>query len=312
MKYPIGTMTAGDILSRGFRILVSRFVLLYVIMIIVELPILAVQLALPDFMVGGFGSLILLPLTFFLQAIGTGAMIRVIMQEYLDRPVSFAEAFQFALSRLGGLLGTSLLSGFLVFLGSLACLIPGIYMGITYIFASQAVIVENRSGMDALNRSNYLVSGYFWRVFGIVILIGLIAGIVGGAFGALTALAFPHLEFLRTNTPFPTIRINNYTNYVAVTSLNLLVQTFFHVFAAICTTLLYFDQRNRKESFDLELEADKLDEWTARFHPSSGAASRDIQGEDTDMSPQGTPQPPQTGIRPSSPDGPSAPNPPDL
>lgn len=305
-------MTAGDILGRGFRILVSRFVQLYIIMMIVELPILAVRLALPDFMVGGFGSLILLPLAFVLQTIGTGAIIRVIMQEYLDRPVSFAEAFQFALTRLGGLLGTSLLSGLLVFLGSLACLIPGIYLGIIYIFASQAVIIENRSGMDALKRSNNLVSGYFWRVLGILFLIGLIAGIAGGAFGALTALAFPHLEVLQTNAPFPTIHIYNYTNYVAVTSLNLLEQTFFLVFAAICTTLLYFDQRNRKESFDLELEADKLDEWTARFHPSSGAARRDIQGADTDIQPPGTPQPTQTGIRSSSPDGPSEPNPPAL
>lgn len=310
MKYPIGTMTAGDILGRGFRILVSRFVLLYVMMIIVELPMLAVRLALADFMVGGFGELILLPLTFILQTIGTGAMIRVIMQEYLNRPVGFAEAFQFALSRLGGLLGTSLLSGLLVFLGSLACLIPGIYLGIIYIFASQAVIVESRSGWDALSRSKNLVSGYFWRVFGILILIGLIARIAGGAVGAVTVLALPYQEVLLTNSSFPTIRINNYTNYATVTSLNLLVQTFFQVFVAICTTLLYFDQRNRKESFDLELEADKLDEWTARFHPSSGAPSQEIRETDGSIRPPGSPQPPQTGIRPSASDTPPSNNPP--
>ncbi len=303
MKYPIGSMTVGDILSRGFRILISRFVLLYAIMIIVEVPILAVQLALPDFMVGGFGSLILIPLTVILQTIGTGAMIRVIMQEYLDRPVRFGEAFQFALSRLGGLLGTSLIAGLLVFAGSLACLIPGIYLAIIYVFASQVVIIENRSGMNALGRSQELVSGYFWRVFGILFVVGLIVGIASGMVSFVGAKMLPFQEILvNKGSPFPTVRVKHYGNYAVVTTLTLLVQIGFGVFGAICTTLLYFDQRNRKETFDLELAADKLDEWTARFHPGSGAASHDIQAADTGILPPGAPQPPQTGIRPSSSD----------
>ncbi len=305
MKYPIGSMTVGDILVRGFSILFSRFALLYAIMILVEVPILALRLALPDFMLGGFGSLILIPLTVILQTIGTGAMIRVIMQEYLGRPVSFGEAFQFALSRLGGLLATSIISGLLVLLGTLACVIPGIYLAIIYVFASQVVIIENRSGMNALGRSQELVSGYFWRVFGILFVVGLIVGIVGGMVGFVGALAFPYQEVLvNSGSPFPTVRVKHYGNYAAVTTLTLLVQTGFGVFGAICTTLLYFDQRNRKESFDLELAADKLDEWTARFHPSSGAASQDIQAADTGILPPDSPQPPQTGIRPSSLDQP--------
>ncbi len=305
MKYPIGSMTVGDILSRGFSILFSRIIMLYAIMLIVEVPIIAVRLALPDLMLGGLGSLILLPLTLILQTIGTGAMIRVIMQEYLGRPVSFGEAFQFALSRLGGLLVTSIISGVLIFLGTLACVIPGIYLAIIYCFASQVVIVENRSGMNALTRSQNLVSGDFWRVFGILFLVGLIGGVAGGVVNGVITLALPFQEVLVSpNSIFPTVRVKHFGNYAVVTTMTVLVQAFFQVFMAICTTLLYFDQRNRKETFDLELAADKLNEWTARFHPGSGAASHDIQAADTGILPPGAPQSPQTGIRPSSSDQP--------
>ena len=64
--------------------------------------------------------------SFILQTLGTGALIRVVMQEYLGRPVRFGEALRFALGRFGPLLVTAILSGLIVFLGTLACLIPGI------------------------------------------------------------------------------------------------------------------------------------------------------------------------------------------
>jgi hypothetical protein len=106
MKYPIGAMSVGDILGRGFVLFFSRFGLFYSIMLIVDLPLLALRLLLPDIMLSGLGLLALVIPTVILQAIGTGALIRVVMQEYLDRPVRFGESIQFALNRLGSLIGT--------------------------------------------------------------------------------------------------------------------------------------------------------------------------------------------------------------
>lgn len=301
MKYAIGTMSTGDILGRGFALLFSRFALFYTIMMLMELPILALRLALPDLMVSGVGNLVLVIPTLILQTIGTGAMIRVIMQDYLDRPVSFGEAFQYALSRFGALLGTSFLSGLLVFLGCLACLIPGIYLGIVYSLASPVVIVEDQAGMDALNRSRRLVDGYFGRVFGILFLVGLIAAIVSGGVEFFAATALPFVEGDRIGA----IHLSNYSNYAVVTSASALVQIFFQAYTSICTTLLYFDLRNRKESFDLELEADKIDAWTERFRPRSYPASQDIQQPDGGIqSPDAAVEPPSTGIRPASSEAP--------
>jgi hypothetical protein len=265
MKYPIGTMTAGDILGRGLQLLFSRLGTFFAIMLVVEFPLLALRLALPDLMVNGLGALALIIPTLILQTIGTGAMIRVVMQEYLGRPVSFGEAFQFALARFGGLLGTSLLAGLFIFLGFLACFVPSVYLAVVFSVASQVVIVEDRAGMDALGRSKALVEGYFWRVLGILFLVGLVSGVVNAVLTAIAAVALPYQEVVRTNDPLSAVRVGNYANYALVTVVTTLVQIFFLTYTGVCTTLIYFDLRNRKETFDLELEADKLDTLVERF-----------------------------------------------
>lgn len=295
MKYPIGRMTSGDILGRGFRLLLSRFALFYSIMLVMALPILVLRLALPDLMVSGVGLLlIVLPVAFVLQTIGTGAMIRVVMQEYLDRPVSFGESFRFALSRIWSLLGTSLLLGIFVSLGFLACLIPGIYLAIVYCVASAVVIVENRAGMDALSRSKHLVQGHFGRVFVILFLLGIIDRIGEGGIAVMGGLVLPYSTMDR----FGGVHVSNYANYAVVTSLDVLVQIFFQAYLAICTTLIYFDLRNRKEAFDLELEADKLSAWTEHFHPRGYPESQDIQPAQPGIQPPGAAvEPRSTGIR---------------
>jgi hypothetical protein len=312
MKYPIGAMTVGDVLSRGLKLLFARLGLFYGIMLLVELPVLALQLAMPDFMVNGLGALVLLLPALVFQTIGTGAMIRVIMQEYLGRPVSFGEAFQFALGRFGGLLGTSILVGLFVFLGGLACLIPGIYLGVIYSLSSQVVIVEDRVGMNALGRSQALVEGHFWRVFGTLFLLGLCGGVAGAVVGGLASLALPYQEIVRSASPFGAVRVGNYPNFAITTVITTLVQIFFQTYTGICTTLLYFDLRNRKEAFDLELEAEKInvlvERFGARARPSrvSGQpGDTGIQQQDEGIQPPGgSTAPPGTGIQPAGPDAP--------
>jgi hypothetical protein len=118
------------------------------------------------------------------------------------------------------------------------------------------------------------------------------------------AVALPFLEVVGTQGPFATVRVGNYANYALITSLETLVQIFFQAYIAICTTLLYFDLRNRKETFDLELEADKLSAWTEHFRPQKYPTSQDIQQADPGIQPPGAAESPDTNIRPSSTDMP--------
>jgi hypothetical protein len=64
-----------------------------------------------------------------------------------------------------------------VVIGLLLLIIPGIWLAIRWYFTPQAVVVDGRRGVAALERSAELVAGCWWRVFGIVILANAAAGI---------------------------------------------------------------------------------------------------------------------------------------
>jgi hypothetical protein len=57
---------------------------------------------------------------------------------------------------------TGILLGLLV-------VIPGIWLGTRWAFTTQAVVVDGRRNTDAIARSAELVSGQWWRVFGIIV-----------------------------------------------------------------------------------------------------------------------------------------------
>lgn len=264
MKFPIGAMSVGDVLDRGIKLLLARLPAFYLINLIVLSPLIVLQTFILPSIIGGAspeqnlpwilgGGLLTIVLTLILQPIGTAAILYIITQEYVDRRVTIGQAFSFALSRFGALLGTSILAGLIIGLGYILCIIPGIYFSLIYLFISQVVVLEGLSGSAALTRSKNLISGYIGRTFGILFLI-----IVGGAIltqviaQPLNLLLPPGATVPGPGGPRMQLNMTNYMIDQGVTQLvNILVQTY----SAICATLLYLDTRIRKEGLDLELAA---------------------------------------------------------
>lgn len=286
MRFPIGSMSIGDILDRGIKLLFARLGTFYAIQLIVLTPLIIFQLALPMFGMAGaveptpaaaggvlLGSLLALLLLVILTPIGTAATLHVIAQEYMDHKVGISEAFAFALRRFGSLLGAVILAGLIIVLGYFLCIVPGIIFSVWYVFVSQVVVVEGAGAGDALGRSKSLTDGYRWRIFGIVLLLGLI--IVGGQFAAgILQMILPPAEMvpveraqeLRAEQPPRRVRgfdvdgpthrqVFNYRNYAIDILVGQLIGILLQSFQSVCLTLLYFDTRIRKEGFDLEMLA---------------------------------------------------------
>ena len=55
-------------------------------------------------------------------------------------------------------------------LGLLALIVPGLYLAVRWYFVPQAVVIEGARGPQALSRSATLVTGFWWRTFGMVLL----------------------------------------------------------------------------------------------------------------------------------------------
>jgi len=270
MRFPLGEMTVGDILDRGIKLLFARLPLFYIINLIVLSPVIALQVAEPfleerEFVIGKAGfdpttlftglavSLGAILLALVLQPIGSAAILRVIMQTYVGKPVGLGEAFAFALSRFVSLAVASLLVGLIVMAGFIMCIVPGIIFAIALAFVAQVVVLEKLGPTEGLQRSWSLTQGYRGRVFGVLLLIGIATGVVQGVVGAGLNLVLPSQEIVRGNDVVRFIR--HPENQAITAAIAYLVSILFSTYMAVCTTLLYLDLRIRKEGFDLELAA---------------------------------------------------------
>ena len=253
MKIALGAMSIGDMLDRGLKILLARLSTFYLINLVVLSPILVIAFAVPPQNALAFSVENLLEnlLQVVLRPIATAATLYVISRDYLGQSAGAGEALQFAVGRFGRLLWASLLAGILVGIGGLLC-IPAFIFMVWYIFVGQVVVMENLGGEKALRRSKDLTSGHRWRVFAVWALLFVIALLVGAAIAGLE-FVFPKFEIVRTDTG--DTQILNYRNYCIEQVLLWVVQVLIESYSAICFTLFYFDLRNRKEGFDLQLAA---------------------------------------------------------
>lgn len=103
----------------------------------------------------------------------------------------------------------------------------------------QIIVLERRGVFASVRRSWFLVHGYFWHVVGLVFLVSLMVGIVSGIIAGVVAVVTAG-------------------NLVLETGLSGIIGLLLQPISLGATTLLYFDQRVRKEAFDLEYEAARV------------------------------------------------------
>ena len=151
-----------------------------------------------------------------------------------------------------------------VFFTTTVC-IAGFFLPYWSFFVS-TVSLEGRSMRAGLRRSRELIRGRRWRVVGTVLAIFLLPFAIGFVLRAVFAflLVLTGLEgvgsFLETVRwmslwELPTNLSELRLSYVLMYLINLGVDTFTIPIWVIGCTLLYFDQRIRKEGFDIEMIA---------------------------------------------------------
>jgi hypothetical protein len=116
-----------------------------------------------------------------------------------------------------------------VILGFFALIVPGIWLLVRWFFAAQAVVVDGRRGVAALERSAELVQGSWWRVAGVLVFIFIVTTIAGvviqAPFIALARSADSSAVWLAGNT---------------------VASALMSPLAALMLTLLYFDLLARR------------------------------------------------------------------
>ncbi|WP_406286183.1 glycerophosphoryl diester phosphodiesterase membrane domain-containing protein [Embleya sp. NBC_00896] len=166
-------------------------------------------------------------------------------------------------------LGAEGLGALLLLPGLIGGIVAAIYLYVCLALAGPALMLEKQSVRRALERSRKLVTGSWWRVCGVMLLITLIMTIVGAIIQTPFLLITDGFSDLTASNPSdipdPSFADLLFTGIGAVVSSALL-----YPFAAGATALLYIDQRIRREALDLELAraAGVLDDG-----PDSGTAA---------------------------------------
>jgi hypothetical protein len=205
-----------------------------------------VTLDLDEFWLFVTGLVVVIVLGVVASTLATGACFKAVGDSYLGERPTWKGSLGFALRRIHSILWVTVLGGFLVFLGVIACIVPGVWLYVSFAVAVPALLMEDVRGRRALGRSRRLVKGRWWATFGIVILGSLLAGIVSGAVSAglsAASLADPDNELV---------------SIVSGTVGGTIGSALTTPFQAAFVTVLYFDLRVRKEGFDLELLAERI------------------------------------------------------
>ncbi len=250
---PLGV---GDLLDETVRLYRRHFALFVGIAACVFIPAGLVgfvqQLALlggqTPVMVGLF-SLLPAPVLGLANLAMSLAMIYAVSELYLGRNPTIGRAYSGGFRRFGGALGLSLLAG--LALGLLAITILGIpvavYFGVCWSVALPALLLEGVGIRRAMGRSRGLVKGGWWRVLGIVILIGIIQFVIQWFFSFLGTL-------------LGIFASGDLTVYAAASTIAGTIGQIAGSPILYCgLVLLYYDLRIRKEGFDLELLAQAME-----------------------------------------------------
>ena len=140
-------------------------------------------------------------------------------------------------------------------------------------FFTAAILVEGKSMTDGLRRSSELIQGNWWRIVGTVLAIFLLSFVIGFILRGTFAfpLTFSGLrgvgDFLQNLQwmvlwELPTKRTELYPSHILMYLINLGIDTFTTPIWVIGGTLLYFNQRIRKEGFDIEVMVARQQEGT--------------------------------------------------
>lgn len=140
----------------------SILVLLLVIQIPFTLGIAALEVGGPQYVIPIIGLSLTKAIGQFLLTIG---VILILEKALAGQKLKLGEMFSGIKPHLVLMITTGIISGIYVGLLSLALVIPGIIFGVYWIFTTQAVVLDGKKNMDAMDQSKALVQKRWWSTF---------------------------------------------------------------------------------------------------------------------------------------------------
>ncbi|GAA1055678.1 hypothetical protein GCM10017608_23320 [Agromyces luteolus] len=241
-------------------------------------------------MTGTIGWLILLTLVPVAVGVVAGAFLQGVMvvevaSGTLGEKLGFGALWRRAAGRIGPLIGWTLLVSVVV-LGAFVLLaaiivmtaliapdpltvvgvvlvllllllglaVLGAWLGTKLALVPSVIVLERAGIAQSVRRSWQLTTGYFWRTFGLILLVGLIVSTIGQTVVQVPVLGGTILAVILDPTGGATYEAVTIGSTIVGTVLSILVGAIIAVVQAALIAVIYIDLRMRSEGLDLELE----------------------------------------------------------
>ena len=247
-------MTVGMVLDQAMRLYARNFPLLVGIFALAYIPYNILLGAVTWLMQSNPESigvvaltllglfLVMLLLWLLVLPLSTGATSFAVSEKYLERSVTIFSAYNSAFKRFWPVLGSQLVVGLAVAAGTLACIVPGIFLWLCWSVVVPVVMLEQQGAFDSMRRSWDLTDGFRWKILGVAVVVGILSYAL--VFGT-TMVAWLAIALLGNPASLMAHIITQGTTAGAT----LLTAPLF----SVVIVLLYYDLRIRKEGFDLVL-----------------------------------------------------------
>lgn len=217
----------------------------------------------------GIGSMLQLLGSVLVQA----ATTRIYSENYRGIKVEPGDALRFGLRRLPAMIGLTIISSIGMGLGLLFCLIPGVWLYAAWGLAPAALIAEDNGPIESLRRSYRLVKGSWWRVLGMLIVATIIVTVIVSIVTTPIQLA---VTFGSGFADAPNQAMGGFL--AANTLISGLATALTLPFSAAVVVALFYDQKVRKEGYDLERLIADLGEAPGAPSPPSASDPTDPFG----------------------------------
>jgi hypothetical protein len=129
-------------------------------------------------------------ITMPIASVFMGGLFRYYLKLIRGQEATIADAFSGFTDGCAQLAILGLVQGILVFIGVLLCFIPGIYLAVAWYFSTFLIVDRGMNFWSAMELSRKMVSKHWFMVFGIVLVMGLLAaaGLIACCVGIIVSM----------------------------------------------------------------------------------------------------------------------------
>jgi hypothetical protein len=262
MTTALRPLSTGELLDRTFVLYRSHFGLFVGIFALPHLVVLAFQCLgvavrhpgnqLADLGAQFFWGVGAWILTVIVSSASQAATVVAVSHVHLDRPASVSDSFSRVKGEIWGVVGLSILMVLGIGVGFIALVVPGVLLALMWSLSVPVKILENKGITDSMSRSADLTKGDRGRVFVIWLLFFVLAIAVG------FLLRWP-VEIAAGVSSIAGLQRSSGAWQVALLVSTFVSECLVGPLGTIAFSLLYYDERVRKEAFDLQLMMTTLD-----------------------------------------------------